>query len=161
MKRYSILRIDSKDFDDILQKFKKLTRFSRSLTLKNDKIKGTITMEVDEQSTSFESYPKLIKHLIELYLETIDFCQNQLNFKLYPLILHKHIKIGKRHENHIGLRFYPFESMILNILLDYKDLKLSKIYRYPQYPFIEFSDQLHSLLFKTKDRIYDPQKQSS
>lgn len=51
--------------------------------------------------------------------------------------------------------------MILNILMDFKDLKLSKLYRYPQYPFIEFADQLHALIFKTKDRVYDPQQESS
>lgn len=37
-------------------------------------------MKVDDIQNSFDSYPKLVKFLIESYLEIIDFCKEQLNF---------------------------------------------------------------------------------
>jgi hypothetical protein len=49
----------------------------------------------------------------------------------------------------------------LNILLDYKEVKLSTLYKYPQFPFIEFSNQLSILIFKCKDKIYDSQNPTS
>ncbi len=70
MKRYT-LRVEGKEFDELMIKLRKLTRLNRTITIKPDKLKSTIIMEVDEQQLSFESYPKLIKYLIESYLETI------------------------------------------------------------------------------------------
>ncbi len=76
-------------------------------------------------------------------------------------MLHKHIKIGKKHETHIPLKFYPYEGILLNIIFNYKELKAFKLYHYPQFPFIELADQLNSLIFKGKDRIYDAQRPCS
>lgn len=53
MKRYTILKVEGKDFEEILSKLRKLARLNRTISVKPDKQKGSITMEVDEQQLSF------------------------------------------------------------------------------------------------------------
>lgn len=51
-------------------------------------------------------------------------------------MLYNHFKINKTNQHNIILKINPYEGILLNILLSYKDLKLTNYYKYPRYPFI-------------------------
>jgi hypothetical protein len=47
----------------------------------------------------------------------------------------------------------PYEGILLNILLPYRELKNTNYYKYPKYPFIELADQLAKKF--EKDKVYE------
>lgn len=67
MKKYFIIPHPSQ-IEEVYKKLKKLAQFNRNITLDMSRSKDTIIMKVDEIQSSFDSYPKLVKHLIESYV---------------------------------------------------------------------------------------------